>query len=121
MKNKEEQNLASPPKEEAIEAGILYSGNPSPFIDWQRELKSPRFFIDKNRFTYTFLIKGEAASIHFDAMRNEIFYRGHNIRNMSLSELEVDILRGMFNSLLEYNQGFLALKYKECLSKIINP
>lgn len=39
----------------------------------------------KDRFTYTFVMKNEVASIHFDRKRNKIFFSGHNIRNMDLT------------------------------------
>src|SRR5438046_1397485 len=36
----------------------------------------------KDRLTYTFILEAEVASIHFDSRRQEIFFRGHNIRFM---------------------------------------
>ncbi|PIR20105.1 MAG: hypothetical protein COV45_09035 [Deltaproteobacteria bacterium CG11_big_fil_rev_8_21_14_0_20_47_16] len=38
------------------------------------------------RLTYTFIAGHEVASIHFDQNRGEIFYKGHNVRNMTLGE-----------------------------------
>lgn len=55
----------------------------------------------KTRVTYTFILGDEVASIHFDQARREIFFKGHNIRNLPLGEPEVqslwhfkDVLRG---------------------------
>lgn len=39
-----------------------------------------------HRLTYTFIIDNEVASIHFDRGRGEIFYKGHNIKNLEFSE-----------------------------------
>lgn len=48
----------------------------------------------KDRFTYTFIFQDEVASIHFDRRRQEIFFKGHNIRYMELSD---DHLRALWN------------------------
>lgn len=39
----------------------------------------------KGRFTYTFVMKKNVASIHYDEESNKIFFSGHNIQNMELS------------------------------------
>ncbi|MBI2346710.1 MAG: hypothetical protein HYV03_07530 [Deltaproteobacteria bacterium] len=48
----------------------------------------------KDRFTYTFIFQDEVASIHFDTIRREIFFKGHNIRYM---ELQHDHLQSLWN------------------------
>lgn len=48
----------------------------------------------KDRFTYTFIMHKEVASIHFDRRRQKIFFRGHNIQNMTITE---DHKRELFN------------------------
>lgn len=48
----------------------------------------------KNRLTYTFIVGREVASIHFDRAKREIFFKGHNIRNMELSEAQRRVLEG---------------------------
>jgi hypothetical protein len=40
----------------------------------------------KGRLTYTFIAGHEVASIHYDQNRGEIFYKGHNIRHMTLGD-----------------------------------
>lgn len=83
------------------------------------DFKSARFFFDSHRFTYTFLLQGEASSIHFDAQRGEIFYKGHNLRNMTPSEAQAKTLRRMPSLLAQEGQGALAEQYKLCLSKFL--
>lgn len=39
----------------------------------------------KNRVTYTFIMNKEVASIHYDRDKGEIFFSGHNIRNVKLT------------------------------------
>lgn len=46
----------------------------------------------EDRVTYTFIIEEEVASIHFDRKRGEIFFRGHNIRHLELSSLQIEAL-----------------------------
>ena len=38
------------------------------------------------RVTYTFAAGKEVGSIHFDRGRGEIFFKGHNVRNLDLEE-----------------------------------
>lgn len=37
------------------------------------------------RFTYTFIMNKEVASIHFDRSSNKIYFSGHNIQNLTLT------------------------------------
>lgn len=48
--------------------------------------KDSMLAVYKDRFTYTFILDREVASIHYDQKRNEIFFKGHNIKNMELSK-----------------------------------
>jgi hypothetical protein len=59
----------------------------------------------KNRFTYTFIMNDEVASIHFDDSRNEIFFKGHNIRNLELTEAQKNVLETLHFVLEEDNEG----------------
>lgn len=54
----------------------------------------------KNRLTYTFILEGEVASIHFDVKKGEIYFRGHNIGLMELTEAQKKALY-MLQSILE--------------------
>lgn len=47
------------------------------------------------RITYTFLNEEEVVSVHFDRMRGEIFYKGHNIRHMDLEPQQMNALEKM--------------------------
>lgn len=49
----------------------------------------------KDRFTYTFILDREVASIHFDRMRGEIFFKGHNIRNIELTNRQWQALEDL--------------------------
>jgi len=52
-----------------------------------------RLAVFKDRLTYTFILDSEVASIHFDRNRGEIFYKGHNIINLELSENQKKVLK----------------------------
>jgi hypothetical protein len=55
----------------------------------------------KDCLTYTFILEREVASIHFDRLRGEIFFKGHNLRNMELSEKQIEALNGLKTVLAE--------------------
>lgn len=42
----------------------------------------------KDRVTYTFILAKEVASVHYDRKRGEIYFSGHNIRNMELNDAQ---------------------------------
>lgn len=46
----------------------------------------------RDRVTYTFIFEREVASIHFDATKREIFFKGHNIKNLELTKLQKSAL-----------------------------
>lgn len=54
-------------------------------MDWQ-QFKEARLFATADRATLTFYLGKEVASIHFDLARREIFFRGHNVKNMTLTQ-----------------------------------
>lgn len=45
-----------------------------------------------DRVTYTFILDDEVASIHFDSQRGEIFFKGHNIAHLELSQRQKEAL-----------------------------
>lgn len=49
----------------------------------------------RERVTYTFILEDEVASIHYDKQRGEIFFRGHNIRNLELTKPQLNALYQM--------------------------
>jgi len=59
----------------------------------------------KDRVTYTFIMDEEVASIHFDSKRGEIFFRGHNIRNLEMSRAQINALKAMKEVLAADKQG----------------
>lgn len=53
----------------------------------------------KDRFTYTFIMQKEVASVHFDRKSGKIFFSGHNINNMSLTSEQIKELWGVVDVL----------------------
>ncbi len=47
------------------------------------------------RVTFTFAFGNEVGSVHFDRSRGEIFFKGHNIRNMELEPWHWQVLEKM--------------------------
>jgi len=74
----------------------------------------------RNRVTYTFIMDGEVASIHYDRRRHEIFFRGHNIRNMELSDKQKGALEAMKRVLAADEQGRAFLQsYSATLGRLL--
>lgn len=48
-----------------------------------------------DRATYTFILEDQVASIHFDRRRGEIFFCGHNIRHLELTDAQKTALGHM--------------------------
>ncbi len=48
-----------------------------------------KMFHAQNKVTYTFVANEEVISLHFDKTRKTIFYKGHNIANLELTESQV--------------------------------
>lgn len=72
------------------------------------------------RFTFTFAQGREVGSIHFDRGRGEIFYKGHNIRNMDLEDWQMQVLEGLRKTLMQDEQGkVFAQDYARTLDKIV--
>lgn len=61
----------------------------------------------RERLTYTFVMEKEVASIHFDKARQEIFFSGHNIKNMQLTPAQMKILKDLQAVLAADEQGKL--------------
>jgi len=59
----------------------------------------------KERITYTFILDDEVASIHFDRLRGEIFFKGHNIKNIELTESQVQALKDLGSVLSAEKEG----------------
>ena len=59
----------------------------------------------KERLTYTFIMEREVASIHFDRAKKEIFFKGHNINNLQLTQPQLAALEGLKTLLMQDNRG----------------
>lgn len=59
----------------------------------------------KDCLTYTFILDREVASVHFDRLRGEIFFKGHNIRNIELTNKQLEALNDLKAVLAKDNRG----------------
>lgn len=72
------------------------------------------------RITYVFSQGKEVGSVHFDRGRMEIFYKGHNIRNMELEDWQMEVLTGLRHILANDTHGkSFAPSYGKTLDKIL--
>jgi len=70
--------------------------------------------------TYTFAFGQEVGSVHFDRGRGEIFYKGHNIRNMDLEPWQMQVLEQLRQILHKDEQwSRFAEPYGRVLDKMI--
>jgi len=82
--------------------------------------KEAKLFCTKDRATLTFFSSEGVASIHFDTKRNEIFYKGHNVKNMTLSQEQWDSLQKFSELLTKKDENPHLLKaYQACLEMVL--
>lgn len=73
-----------------------------------------------DRVTYTFVLNDEVASIHFDRLRGEIFFKGHNIRNIDLTNSQREALYYMKEVMAADDRARLLLSdYEATLGKCL--
>lgn len=74
----------------------------------------------KGRLTYTFICDNEVASIHYDANKEEIFFRGHNIKYMTLTDSHIVALLELALVLEKDREGKQwVAKYRETLAPLL--
>lgn len=93
---------------------------PSAPVEKQMGLPENQLVSFGERITYTFAYGRDVGSVHFDRGRGEIFYKGHNVRNMDLEEWQMQVLEGLRKILATQEQGHrFAESYGKTLDKIV--
>ena len=73
-----------------------------------------------DRITYTFAYGTEVGSIHFDRGRGEIFYKGHNIRNIEIEDWQWQVMESLRHMLSQHETGHtFSQTYGHILDKVI--
>lgn len=104
----------------AKDAPPAVSKKPLPEDTWKGLPADSQLISFGDRFTFTFAYGREVGSIHFDRGRGEIFYKGHNIRNMDMEEWQMQVLEGLRKMLPHDEQGkAFAADYARTLDKIV--
>lgn len=86
------------------------------------KFREARLFATPDRATLTFYQGSQVASIHFDKKRQEIFFRGHNVKNMTLTEEQWMALRQFTQYLRDHEaEPAMIQSYEECLEQIPPP
>lgn len=104
--------------EEAFKSGVTRGeeGKGSADLDYFREA---RLFLSESRATLTFYSNLEVASIHYDMERDEVFYKGHNVKNMTLSESQIEALQKFSDYLSQAPQAKkMRQAYRDCLNRL---
>jgi hypothetical protein len=74
--------------------------------------------IHPDKFTYTFIFKNEVLSIHYDRIKSEIFYQGHNIKNLNINKDMQKALEQVLIVLSDDEEGKLFIsEYKATLDR----
>ena len=110
--------MAAPPEAETREATNAPEARDAEAA-WKGLPADSQLISFGDRFTFTFAQGREVGSIHFDRSRGEIFYKGHNIRNMDMEEWQMQILEGLRQTLHHDEQGkAFAADYARTLDKV---
>lgn len=81
--------------------------------------REAKLFLGKDRATLTFFLEEEVASIHYDMLRDEIFYRGHNVKNMTMDARHWLALEKFGEYLADdLRSGPLLKAYRRCLEHL---
>lgn len=82
--------------------------------------REARLFLGEHRATLTFIADQEVASIHYDMQRDEIFYKGHNVKNLTLMESQFESLQRFTDYLAQAPQADpLRRSYLACLERVL--
>ncbi len=92
MKEEEKQPLEIPEKPHSpLDLWRMMGGKTKPVLG-AKSLPDSLLAVYKDRLTYTFILGREVASIHFDRAKREIFFKGHNLLNLKLTEAQIKAL-----------------------------
>lgn len=76
--------------------------------------------VHEDRVTYTFILDDEVVSIHFDRMRGEIFFKGHGIHNLRLTDRQKEALYQMEAVLMQDSRAkSLVSDYSATLDRLL--
>jgi hypothetical protein len=111
---------SQPPEKAKTQADLLASQRPYVAARDLGYFREARFFLGKNRATLTFFSGSEVASIHYDMVRDEIFLKGHNVKNMTLTEEQWTSLHRFADYLSESPKTKAILQaYRNCLDQLM--
>ncbi len=72
----------------------------------------------RDRVTYTFLTQTDVVSLHFDRVRKTIYYKGHNVQNMVLTNEHKKHLEDFALAIENQAKPFLKA-YKQTLKSFV--
>lgn len=85
-------------------------GEPRPYVSQpamgsffkKRGVYDNKLFCSMDKVTYTVVDENEVVSLHFDNTRQAIFYKGHNLENLKMEDIQVQHLEE-FREAIERN------------------
>lgn len=118
------KGVNTPSKDNSMKAHAENISQGAVFPIWspagEQKLEENQLVSFGERITYVFANGKDVASIHFDRERREIFFKGHNVRNMDLEEWQMQRLEEMRRLLMSQEKGReFAGFYGKTLDKIV--
>ena len=114
-------NIKQFQQEEEVEVRPLFSARPVYGKLFKKDgVLDGKIFHTAEKVTYTFVSNNEVISLHFDRSRQTIFYKGHNINNLSLTPTQISHLE-LFKKELEKkgDTKIFVDPYKQALEKFL--
>lgn len=83
----------------------------------KRGVYDDKLFFSRHRMTYTFISEDrELISLHYDALRHTLFYKGHDIRNLELNDVQLKHIEQFRTAILKDDQARdLVIQFDETL------
>lgn len=99
---------------------LMGGGKAQPVKASQAKGQDSMLAVYKDRLTYTFIMEREVASIHYDQSKEEIFFKGHNLKNMKLETAQIQALERLKTILMQDERSkHLVLQYEATLAKLL--
>ncbi len=99
---------------------LMGRGKAEPVKAPQAKGQDSMLAVYKDRLTYTFIMGREVASIHYDHAKKEIFFKGHNVKNMKLEMAQIQALERLKTILRQDERSKqLTADYDATLAKLL--
>ena len=104
--------------EQRVERSYVIPRTPTRTLNGRSPTKA--LAVSNDRFTYTLIFNNDVISIHYDRLRSEIFFKGHNLRYLRINDDTKKALIDVMSVLYEDEEGrSFARGYKATLDRLL--